>query len=479
MKMTTHPMNPIRSEKGVALIIVLLLLAVMSGLTTGLTLNSQTEIAMATNEKYHTGTRAAAEAGMNRAIEQIIADTTTDLMTTKQVPVITNGPIDFTDEYSYSFEILDDDDPALYNGTVLSADQLTAMGAGAVPPTPEDGDPDVDTNARMVLRTTATGPRGTVVTVGRILSRFTTLAAPIVTTINPALLVNGNLSVTGNMTVNGTQGNVHSNGDVLGGGSADVTGNITATGTVADGLDPDGLKAGGMPTMPVPEIKAADYKNLADYILPASGLTSGILVKNTATGTYVACTGTGALACPTGWTGSAGAWSASGTMPSTGTYYVEGSAEIHGTGKATGFTEVSIIAEGSIKISGNGRFKPDNASKIQFVTNGDFEMLGTADANDTTDTDGQILVREQMKTSGNAKFQGRIMVEDRDGATNVYDPLDSTTWNNRRGASTLTSNDAQGNFTLTYNGSLGGITVTSPGGPPTYQNIISGWMESQ
>ena len=50
--MTSHPMDPVRSEQGVALIIVLLLLAVMAGLTTGLTLNGQTEIAMATNEAY-------------------------------------------------------------------------------------------------------------------------------------------------------------------------------------------------------------------------------------------------------------------------------------------------------------------------------------------------------------------------------------------------------------------------------------------
>jgi type II secretory pathway component PulK len=61
--MITHPMNPLRSEKGVALIIVLLLLAVMAGLTTGLTLNGQTEIAMAHNETYYAATRAAAEAG--------------------------------------------------------------------------------------------------------------------------------------------------------------------------------------------------------------------------------------------------------------------------------------------------------------------------------------------------------------------------------------------------------------------------------
>ncbi len=59
----------------------------------------------------------------------------------------------------------------------------------------ENGDPDVDNNSRMILRATATGPRGTTVTVARILSRFTIPALPTVTTINPAILVNGNLEV--------------------------------------------------------------------------------------------------------------------------------------------------------------------------------------------------------------------------------------------------------------------------------------------
>ena len=86
-----------------------------------------------------------------------------------------------------------------------------------------------------------------------------------------------------------------------------------------------------------------------------------------------------------------------------------------------GFTQISIIAEGSIKITGNGKFKPENDSNIQFVTNGDFELGGTADADDPVDMDGQIMVREQMKIYGNSEFQGRVMVEDRDSATNVCD----------------------------------------------------------
>jgi hypothetical protein len=124
-------------------------------------------------------------------------------MVTKAVPVIGNGPFDLTDEYSYSFEILDDDDPLLYNGVALTGPkanagtQLFAM--------QENGDPDDDDNFRMIVRATATGPHGTVVTIARVLETVAIPDLPSTTTINPAILVNGNLQVAGNMTVGGSQ----------------------------------------------------------------------------------------------------------------------------------------------------------------------------------------------------------------------------------------------------------------------------------
>ncbi len=460
--MNTHPMNPVRSERGVALIIVLLLFAVMAGLTTGLALNGQTEITMASNETFYAGARAAAEAGMNRAIEQILADTAANLLTTGAVPVIGNGPFDLTDQYAYRFEIVDDDDPALYPAA-LTAAQLAQMG--------ENGDAADDANTRMILRCIGTGPRGTIVTLARVLQSTEIPDLPETNTIlsNPAIMTNGDLSMSGNVMVLGSRGNVHANGNIAG-SSGTVTGDITATGTVADGLDPNGLKAGGMPPISVPEIKASDYLNLADYIMTDAGT---ILIASTG----VACSGMGAGACPTGWSFSGGTWRASGAMPSTGTYYVQGSAEVHGTGKSSGFTALSIIAEGSIKITGNGKFKPENGAGIQFVTNGDFELGGTADADDSVDMDGQIMVREQMKIYGNSKFQGRVMVENRDGATNAYNA--STNPNGRRGSSTAADNSLAGNMTVTYNGSLGDIEteITIPGGASTFTNNISGWIE--
>jgi len=110
---------------------------------------------------------------------------------------------------------------------------------------------------------------------------------------------------------------------------------------------------------------------------------------------------------------------------------------------------------------------------MQFVTNGDFELGGTADADDPIDMDGQIMVREQLKMYGNSEFQGRIMVEDRDGAENSCSPTPFVGC--RRGSGTLSANNLAGNMTVTYNGQLGGMDV--PDVPLKFTNVISGWIE--
>jgi type II secretory pathway pseudopilin PulG/cytoskeletal protein CcmA (bactofilin family) len=467
----TNPLN-LRSEKGIALIVVLLLLGVMAALTSGLALNGQTEVQMSANETYYAGARAAAEAGMNRAVTQIIGNTTVDLMTTRTVPTIGNGPFTLNSQYTYRYELLDDDDPSLYPN--LTAAQLNA----ALAQMGENGNPNVDNNTRMIVRAIGTGPKSSTVTVSRVLSSIAIPSLPTTRTVisNPALLVNGNVTLAGSSRIQGLRGNVHANGNVYGNGNPTVTGDITATGTVADSLHPGGLKAGNMPAIAVPEIKASDYRNLADFVLKADGT---IKLANGTTACTSGGSGTTPPKCPTGWSFSGGTWSSSGAMPSSATYYVEGNVAMKGTGNSP-VTSLSVIAEGSMTIEGNGKFRPENGAGIQFVTNGDFTLLGTVDADDTTDFDGQIMVREQMKVQGNAEFQGRIMVENRPGASNACPAGGPFNGACRRGTTdTLTENEVSGNMTLTYNGHLNDIvtTIVTPGGATTYTNNISGWIE--
>ena len=456
---TPSSLNPARSEKGIALIAVLLLLGVIAGLTTGLTLSGQTEVSMASNEMYYAGARAAAEAGLNRAIEQIVLDDSTNLLEDPNVPVIGNGPFELNTQYGYSFEILDDDDPALYDPD-LNGDQLAMMG--------ENGDANDDNNQRMILRAIGTGPRGTTVIVARILTSTAFPQLPTTTVSNPALLINGDLYMHGNNKILGAEGNVHANGDLTkDGASGEVSGDVTATGTIEanDNFEVGGVMSGGMPAINVPDIKAQDYIGLADWILTETGsmvhAPSGIT-----------CGGKGPT-CPSGWTFSDGTWTASGSMPTSATYYVKGDVYMKGVGKSE-VTGLSVIAEGSIQLTGNSQFMPENDSKIQFVANGDLSMGVDADV-EAINVDGQILVREQLKIHGNATFQGRVIAQDVDSDENVWDA--STNPNGRRGTSILDTNELDGTITVTYEGSLGDIVTEIPGGPDSYVNNILGWIE--
>src|SRR5687767_2087702 len=166
-----------RSEKGMALIVVLLLMAVLSGLATGFAMNGNVESAMAVNETYYAGARAAAEAGMNRAVEALRVDNTNNLLAGADQlldPVnagaaenADNGNLGFlltgaspyaldaNGQYRYTIQVFDDDDPDLYDGVALTADQLAAM--------VENGNDAWDQNDRFILRATGFGPSNTIV----------------------------------------------------------------------------------------------------------------------------------------------------------------------------------------------------------------------------------------------------------------------------------------------------------------------------
>jgi Tfp pilus assembly protein PilX/cytoskeletal protein CcmA (bactofilin family) len=454
------------SERGMALIVVLLMLAVLSGLTTGFAMNGQTEVAMSANEEYYAGARAAAEAGLNRAFERIMNDTANDLLLgADQLSSATEGdavnadngsmafllaaagpyPLDAAGQYSYDIDILDDDDPQLY-ATPLTAPQLAAMG--------ENGDRFINTNERLILRATGYGPKNTTIRIMRELFQQNAVTPPITTTLlaNPAILVNGDLAISGNITVTGAAGNVHANGNLtISGGSASVSGDATATGTytVDSGWEPDGAFGGGRDAVNVPDIQASSYASLADYILHDDGTKTN--------GDGSACS-----PCPSDWTFSGGTWSISGNSAPTGTFYVEGKVAVSGSpGKKGAEIAMSIIAEGSITITGTPRLKPENGDKIQFVTNGDLIIGGNVDLDAPGNVDGQIFVREQLSISGNPDFQGRVMVQN---VTSVFKDL--------------TTNSISGNPTITYNGSLGAVVaeIATPG-TATFVNNVRGWME--
>lgn len=472
--------NSASSERGMALIVVLLLMAVLSGLATGFAMNGHIEAQMSSNEVYFAGARAAAEAGLNRAIVEVVADTTHNLLAGQDGVVDAanpassvnsdNGNIAFligsagpyalgtSGQYTYSIEILDDDNDALYE-TPLTAAQRTQMG--------EDGSIYTNTNDRLILRATGYGPNGTTVKIARVLETVDTVNTTSTTTTvlsNPAFLVNGDLTATGNFHIAGTSGSIHANGNFsMSGNSADVSQNATSTGSFSanQNWQAGGSQGGGRPTINVPDIHASDYISLADYKLASNGQ-----VQTLQGGVWTLCN-TGACTT-TGFTYNSGTWSIAGNSAGTGTYYVEGNVTVSGSpngggnGRNATNLALSIIATGSINITGTPKFTPENSQKIQFVTDQDLTIAGNTDLDDTTQVEGQIMVREQVNISGNPEFQGRVIVQ------------------NATSTGGVASNTISGNPTITYNGTLGAIsttTTTTTTGPTTYVNNVSGWME--
>lgn len=464
------------SERGIALIVVLLLMMVLSGLATGFAITGQTEAQMATNELNFAGARAAAEAGLNRALVAIFADTSTNWIKGPDGAVdasnasatvnadngslthrLGNGPfyVDAAQRFSYEVQILDDDNDLLYE-TALNSTQHTNM--------EEDGSAYSNINDRVVLRAIGYGPNGTVVKLARVIETVDTVTTSTTTTTvlsNPAILVNGDFLMDGSITVGGSSGSVHANGNLSKTGtSGTVTGSATASGTYSGAVFAAGATGGGRPTINVPEIRAEDYISLADYKLTTEGGVGVVQTKVSGVWTTCgSCTGTG-------WTYSGGNWT-SGSDPTPATYYVEGNAIIANTSGSTN-RAVSVIATGDINVQGgSAELTPAaTANNIQFVANGDVSVGGNADLDaSSTLIEGQIMVRGQFEAGGNMSFQGRVMVQDVQGAGNLV---------------ANGGNRIYGSVSFNYNGSLGAISTTTTvttNNAPTYVNNVSGWME--
>jgi hypothetical protein len=468
-----------------ALIAVLLMMIVMSALAIALTASGRVEVAMGDNEELYSGARAAAESGLNHTaaiVIQLAANPSFVANTLLQGP---DGSMDPTlesasvnadnntvthllgsagpwlvapgSDYSYDVRIFDDDDPQLKNGTTFTNVELTAMGAGR-PAHVEDGRRFNDVNRRVVIRSTGFGPRGTTATLEQMLTPITM----------PALLVNGDLTMGGNASIEGSQGSVHANGDLtIDGNSVNVEQNATSSGNLNSntGWQAGELTSGGMPIIPVPDIRAINYFNDADFVLQADGR----ITNRTATTTY--CNANSATQAgyqtgcrnvtPPGGTGEFG-WRFNATTltwdlnPGGGggvnqaTYYARSDVTVTGSpGTSSNPLRITIVAEGDIEVTGNPDLRPEPASEIQFVTDQDLRLAG--DLTIPTAYEGRIMVREQIDFAGTIELAGQVIVQN----VPSISPL-------------VTNNEVRGTATLTYNGLIETVAYT-----------VSGWRETQ
>jgi hypothetical protein len=459
--MSTTLRQRAHGEEGIALIAVLLLLMMISGLGAALVTGSTTEALVARNYKYAAEARAAADAGLNHAIEVTIANLQNwrgqgfasrsaavtamiqgpDRQSGSTTSNADNGSLESLGiprpparltigTGSYEARVFDEDDPA--RGVVLSAaDQTRIL---------EDGLRFADANTTLVVRATGYGRAKTTVVLEAAISRSAL----------PGILTNRSLLINGSPNILGTRGSVHSNQNLDITGNPSVAQDATASATYQATGNPwvGGLSGGAFEAKTVPPVQAADYRQRADYILGADGRLStadnavtkvkGKLICN-AQANQNACKNSGfawTYAAATGWS------LGDNSVPPVATYYVETDVSISGSpGSSSSPVQLSIIAEGSIDVGGSPFFVPKDA-ELMFVTNEDLRIIG----NLTVAAEGLMLVREQVSVAGSAAIAGQLVVE---GAASIS-PL-------------VTANSISGNSSFTYNGivSAGGFGVTA------------------
>jgi hypothetical protein len=329
-----------------------------------------------------------------------------------------------------------------------------------------------------------------------------------------SLITNGDLKISGNPKFMGTCGGAHSNDDlqVTGNPAVQMADGITSsTGAQAGGGLPEGMEITGSPCIGSPECfdppdqqpaakkldssdKRDGYKvshesvdpydvpkmNPADYALEVASLGEAgkgsiLHVDGTVTtgpgilcGTDGLCLGGTPVAVPNGWSFLDGVWRVTGESAADGVFYSESKVELSGnTGSVKPPWRATIISRDSINISGDIRLSPypTTSTPLQnhlLVTGNDLLISSNMRADYAA---GAILVHQQMKISGNPQIAAFILVGDGQ-PTWPGDPFAD-------GSPGIALNEISGSPIITYSCDFG---CHGPGCPPPRVSVMS-WMQ--
>lgn len=291
------------------------------------------------------------------------------------------------------------------------AGRVTARGRYRVQIIDDPADPSADTradgNLRIVLRcTSATTDGGTAVVDALITGRP-----------EYGVVVDGNLAFSGGATIRGSCGAVHANGNVTASGPNTRLAGLSATGSVSGSYrDTTGASlptTGGVPSQNVPALDLADLCARADYALR----TDGTFVQRATTLTPELQLPATAIA-RNGWlrTGASPVvWTLTGAAATTGTYCLEGTgnAVLSGNIGVDGSPlRISVIAGGSISLTGTPFIAPASSDSALLVANGDLQISGVSGAL-SPNYDGLLYATNQCIVSGTARLNASLVCRNR------------------------------------------------------------------
>jgi hypothetical protein len=308
---------------------------------------------------------------------------------------------------------------------------------------PVDGENNLtDSNARIVLRCvgeTTSGARAVVDLVVRYVPPL------------PAVAFDGNVEISGNPTIAGACGDIHVNGHIKIGGTVRVNSRLTVNGSHEV---PSGklLNASGTsipPTtsdpVPIPTMLVADYCSTADYVMRHNGT---VFVR--ATGATLAYNSSGNYSGITGWkTGNPNSsetiWESTSDNITPGSYCFEehptngrGSSVSlsNNPGTASNPLSLSILASGSVQLSGNPYMRPAHPSGVTILAEGDLKLNGNATSG-ATNFDGVFYGGNQCEISGVPTISGQFLCK-----ANPVQRLGAVNW--------VAENKISGDAKITY-----------------------------
>lgn len=270
-------------------------------------------------------------------------------------------------------------------------------------PADADGDPDMDSNHRIVAECRGVTGRG----------GETVVRAVIGSKSLPAFVAEGDLEISGDPRAVGQCGTIHGNRTVVVSGNPVVSEDVSASDSVLVGGSVS--DEGGSPVEPlhhqppveIPELGYDDYCGEADYVLQADGdlrrISDGSVFDGEASEDDF------------GWK-----WAGGGKWEITqpdyleeGTYCAETNVVVGSNpGEATGIpVSLSIIARGSVAISGNPVIRPDHPDGVLLLAEGDLQISG----NPTGVGDnyqGLMYAGAQCEVNGNPVVAGHAMCRD-------------------------------------------------------------------